>query len=109
MKVIDTIINFADSIRDKNIFDILDDCITCAENLDYPTINANWFVELKLKIKEELKICAFEHHRPLESLLNFNKVEKTDSGFEIKFNEIVVLKIYFPSEFNPQSLIIGRF
>ena len=76
MKVIDTIIAFADSIREKNIFEILDDCIESAENLDYATINVNWFVELKLKIKEELKICAFENYIPLESLLNSNKVEK---------------------------------
>lgn len=33
-------------------------------------------------------------------------VIKTDSGLKIKFGEITILEIYFPSEFNPDSVIL---
>ena len=108
--VMDIIIDFADSSDNKNIFQVLDDCVESAQNLSYATINVNWFVELKLKIEEEFKLCAKEHFVSYKWLMNNHRVEKTDSGLKITnlSRDFTILEIYFPSEFNPNSLIIKR-
>lgn len=106
MNVIDTIINFSESFRDKTIFEILDNCIEKAE-LPY---NKNWFLDLKFKIEEEFKLYAKEHFVAEKWLMNNHRVEKTDSGLKITnlSRDFTILEIYFPSEFNPNSLIIKR-
>ena len=55
MNTIDTIFEFAESFRDKTIFEVLDDCIISAQNLEFATINVKWFEELKLKIESQLR------------------------------------------------------
>lgn len=110
MNVIDVIINFSESFRDKTIFEILDECIESAQNFPYATINANWFVELKAKIEEEFKLYAREHFVAEKWIMNNHRVEKIDSGLKITnlSRDFTILEIYFPSEFNPKSLIIKR-
>ena len=110
MKVIDTIINFADSIKEKTIFEVLDDCIESAKNLEKPEINVNWFVELKLKIEEELKEYAREHYVSFKYLYNNNRVIRAATGLKItnRTKNLTYLELYFPSEFNPNSIIIQK-
>ena len=110
MNVLDTIINFSESFRDKTIFDVLDDCIESARNFEKATINANWFIELKWNIEEELKLYANEHYLSSKGLMNHNCVIKTDSGLKVtnQTKDLTYLEIYFPSEFNPDSVIIKR-
>lgn len=105
MNLVDRIISFSDSFKSKTISDVLDDCIETSKNLDC-SINTNWFIELKLKIEEELKKYAWEHYASVNSILRNNWIEKTDSGLKIKFCEITILEIYFPSKFNPNSVIL---
>lgn len=109
MNIIDTIINFSESFEEKTIFDILDDCIESAGNYEKSTINVNWFMELKWKIEEELKIYANEHYVPVKWLMN-NRVEKTERGLKItnQSKDLTYLELYFPSEFNPNSIIMKR-
>lgn len=103
MNIIDTIIEFSDSLEEKTISEVLDDCVETAEN-------PNWFGELKIKIEEELKIYCFENILPFKYILNNNRVIKTERGLEItnQTKDFTYLRIYFPSEFNPNSLIIAR-
>lgn len=110
MKVIDTIINYSESLKGKTIFEVLDDCINSAENLSGASINVNWFIELKLKIEEDLKEYAREHFIAPKYLLNNNRVVKTENGLKItnRSQDFTYLEIYFPSEFNPNYLIIRR-
>ena len=111
MNIIDTIIEFSDSLEEKTISEVLDDCIETAENNYFPLINTNWFGELKIKIEEEeLKIYCFENILPFKYILNNNRVIKTERGLEItnQTKDFTYLRIYFPSEFNPNSLIIAR-
>ena len=70
--VIDIIINFSESFKEKTIFDVLDDCIESAQNYEKATINVNWFIELKCKIEEELKIYAYEHCVAAKWLMNIS-------------------------------------
>lgn len=110
MSVIETIINFADSVKNKTISELLDDCIETAENTSQPIINIDWFIELKSKIEEELKDYAWGHLIAPNYLLNNNCVNITEKSLEItnKEKNFIYLTIYFPSEFNPNSLIIER-
>ena len=110
MKVIDIIISYSDSIQEKTIFEVLDDCIETARNMPFVSINVNWFVELKLKIEEEFKLYAKEHFVPEKWIMKNHRVEKTDFGLKITnlSRDFTILEIYFPSEFNPNSLIIRR-
>jgi len=110
MNVIETIINFSESFRDKTIFDVLDECIASAQNFEFATINPKWFEELKSKIEEELKIYAFENILPLNWVMNNNRVIKTDSGLKVtnQTKDFTYLEIYFLNEFNPDSVIIIR-
>ena len=110
MNIIDTIFEFAESFRDKTIFEVLDDCIMSAQNFEFATINAKRFKELKLKIESELKLYAFENILPLKWIMNNNRVIKTDYGLKVtnQTKELTYLEIYFPSEFNPDSVIIKR-
>ena len=110
MNVIDIIVNFSESFQEKTIFDVLDECIESAKNFEKVVINVNWFVELKYKIEEELKIYANEHYIPARWLMNNNRVEKTDNGLKItnQSKDLIYLELYFPSEFNPNSIIMRR-
>lgn len=106
-----TIFEFAESFHDKTIFEVLDDCIISAQNFEFATINAKWFEELKLKIEEEFKLYASEYNLSLKWIMNHNSVIKTDSGLKVtnKTKDLTFLEIYFPSEFNPNSIIIKNF
>ena len=110
MNVIDIIFEFAESFRDKTIFDVLDERIESAQNFEFATINPKWFIELKWKIEEELKLYANEHYVSSKWLMNHNCVIKTDSGLKVtnQTKDLTYLEIYFPSEFNPNSVIIKR-
>ena len=110
MNVVDIIINFSETFKEKTIFDVLDDCIESAQNYEKATINVNWFIELKYKIEEELKIYANEHYISVEWLINNNRVEKTENGLKItnQSKDLTYLELYFPSEFNPNSIIMKR-
>ena len=110
MNTIDTIFEFAESFRDKTIFEVLDDCVISAQNLEFATINVKWFEELKLEIESELKLYAFENTLPLKWIMNHNCVIKTDSGLKVtnQTKDLIYLEVYFPSEFNPDSVIIKR-
>ena len=110
MNVIDIIIEFSESLKNKTIFDVLDDCIESAKNFEKAAINVNWFIELKWKIEEELKIYANEHYVSSKWLMNNNRVEKTEHGLKItnQGKDSTYLELYFPSEFNPNSIIICR-
>lgn len=102
--VIEEIIKFADTIQNKTIFDILDNCIEKAES----PINKNWFIELKYKIEEELKKYAWEHYIPINWVMKNNRVVRIENGLKVtnQTKDFVYLELYFPSEFNPNSLII---
>jgi len=108
--VIDIIINFSESFKEKTIFDVLDDCIESARNFEKATINVDWFLELKCKIEEELKIYANKHYVSAKWLMNNNRVRKTENGLKItnQSKDLTYLELYFPSEFNPNSIIMKR-
>ena len=104
--VIEEIMKFVDTIQNKTIFDILDSCI---EKAELP-VNKNWFLELKFMIEDELKKYATEHYVSSGLIMNNHTVIKTENGFEIRnlSNQNIILKIHFPSSFNPNSVIIER-
>lgn len=110
MNVIDIIIEFSESLENKTIFDVLDDCIESAKNFEKAAINVNWFIELKWKIEEELKTYAFDHCVPVMWLMNNNRVEMMNNGLKItnETKDFTYLELHFPSEFNPNSIIMKR-
>ena len=112
MNVIDTIIDYSNLIKEssKTISQVLEDCIAAVENTDNSTININWFIELKLKIEVELEEYAWNNCVALNWIKNNNRVIKTENGLKItnQSKDFTILEIYFPNEFNPNSIIICR-
>ena len=108
--VIDTIINFSESFKEKTIFDVLDDCIESAQNYDKATINVNWFYQLKFQIEQELRSYCNLANVPINWILKCNRVTRIVNGLKItnQSEDFTILKIYFPNEFNPNSVIIER-
>ena len=105
-EVLKKINKLAEQIKEKTIFNILDSCI---EKAELP-VNKNWFVELKLMIEDELKKYAREHYVSSGLIMNNHTVIITEDGLEIRnlSNQNTILKIHFPSRFNPNSVIIER-
>ena len=109
MNVIETIIEYAETLNDKTISQVLDDCIETAENTPFSEVNVNWFIELKVKIEAELEEYCWTSCAPLK-YINNNRVIKTDTGLKItnQTKDLTILELYFPSEFNPNSILIKR-
>lgn len=110
MNVIDIIIEYADILNNKTISQVLDDCIETADNMPFPELNVNWFIELKVKIEAELEEYCRTLCVPFKYIINNNRVIKMDTGLKItnQTKDLTILELYFPSEFNPNSIIIKR-
>ena len=105
-EALNKLIELAEQIKKKTIFDIFDSCIEKAE----APIDKNFFIHLKAATEEELKTYAATHNVSSGLIMNNHKVIRTENGLEIKSlsEQITILKIYFPSEFNPNSIIMMR-
>ncbi len=70
----------------------------------------NWFCEFRDSIENELKEWCKLHLTSSEYVLKNHYVKRIDNGLEIRIDDknnvsLLILTVYFPSEFNHNILI----